>query len=171
MNEWGPLLYGDPCRACGFEWSMSTGDAVSLVANMPPSLTGLLEGRSGGERHPDLAWSAAGYVCHVGDNLRIWAERLIGVIEGASPVVRGYDENELADARNYESIPLPAALWSLTRSTGDWLLAVQRSTRPDIRLVHPERGELTLADVVSANAHDAHHHRWDIERIVDVSGH
>jgi hypothetical protein len=171
MNDWGPLLYGDPCRACGFEWSISTEGAVSLVANVPPSLRGLLDGRSGRERRHDLAWSVAGYVCHIGDNLRIWAERLIGVTEGASPDVGGYDENELADARNYESIPLPAALWSLTRSTDDWLSAVERSRGPDVCLVHPERGALTLSDVVLSNAHDAHHHRWDIERIVGVPKH
>ena len=31
------------------------------------------------------ARSVAEYVCHVGDNLRIWAERLMGVVEGAPP--------------------------------------------------------------------------------------
>jgi hypothetical protein len=166
MNDWGPRVYGDPCPGCGFEWTISTEDAVSLVADVPPSLSALLRGRSGRERHPDLAWSAASYVCHIGDNLRIWAERLVGVTEGASPDVGGYDEDDLADARNYESIPLPAALWSPSRSTADWLQAVQRPGSPNVRLVHPERGALTLADVVLSNANDAHQHRWDIERIV-----
>ena len=31
-------------------------------------------------------------------------------------------------------------------------------------LIHPERGEMELLDVVVANTHDAHHHLWDIER-------
>ena len=31
-------------------------------------------------------------------------------------------------------------------------------------LIHPERGEMALLDVVRANTHDAQHHLWDIER-------
>ena len=32
-----------------------------------------------------------------------------------------------------------------------------------VTLVHPERGEQTLIDVVRSNAHDAYHHGWDIK--------
>jgi len=35
-------------------------------------------------------------------------------------------------------------------------------------LVHPERGEQTVLDVVGSNAHDAYHHRWDIERSLEA---
>jgi hypothetical protein len=78
--------------------------------------------------------------------------------------VGGYDEMALAQARNYPSIPLSAALWSLGRSVDDWLDAVDRSGTTGVVLVHPERGGQTLAEVMGANAHDAEHHRWDIER-------
>jgi hypothetical protein len=33
-------------------------------------------------------------------------------------------------------------------------------------MVHPERGELQLTDVVVSNAHDGLHHCWDIETIL-----
>jgi hypothetical protein len=135
-----------------------------LVVDLPDSYAELLADATGNERHPDLGWSVCEYVCHVGDNLRIWAERLMGVVRGASPEVGGYDENELADARNYERIPLPAAMWSLLRSVDDWQTSVELSRRAGVVLAHPERGRQTVSDVVLSNAHDAFHHRWDIVR-------
>ena len=126
MNEWGPSVYGDPCRECGYNWTISLADAVSHVADLPFDYGGLLEGKSGREQLPELAWSVTGYVSHVADNLRIWAGRLMGVVKGAPLLVGNYNENKLADARNYKDIPIQAAMWSLTRSVDDWL----RSSRP-----------------------------------------
>ncbi len=166
MNDWGASVYGDPCRECGFRWTMPPTDAVALVSGLPSDLAGTLAGRSGHERHPELAWSVAEYVVHVADNLRIWAERLMGVVGGASPSVGGYDERDLARARNYRAIPLAAAMWSLTRSVDDWRSAVERAPVTGTVLVHPERGDLTRTDVVLATAHDALHHRADIGRIL-----
>lgn len=164
MNDWGASVYGDPCRECDFNWAISVPDAVSHVSNVPSVYRTLLADRSGSERHPGLDWSVTEYVSHVADNLRIWAERLMGVVEGAPPVVGHYDENELARARNYKEIPKQAAMWSLTRSVDDWLKSVESSPESGVVLVHPERGDLTLSDVVLSNAHDALHHQWDIER-------
>jgi hypothetical protein len=139
-------------------------EAVALVADLPATYTRALTGATGRERHPDLAWSVTAYVCHVGDNLRIWAERLAGIAAGAPPEVGRYDEGALGEARAYETIPLPSALWSLTRSVADWGRAVEQSRPVGIVLVHPERGGQSLADVVLSNAHDGFHHGWDIER-------
>ncbi len=106
----------------------------------------------------------------MGDNLRIWAERLAGIAAGASRQVTGYDENDLGRARGYTTIPLQAAQWSLTRSMAGWQHAIGRTSRTGVVLIHPDRGELTFADVILANAHDAFHHRWDIERSLPFAG-
>jgi DinB superfamily len=164
MNDWGASVYGDPCRECGFTWAVSISDALSQISNIPSVYRALLADRSGREHHPGLGWSVSEYVSHVADNLRIWAERLMGVVEGGPPLVGHYDENELAHARHYREIPLAAAVWSLTRSVDDWLTSVEASADSGVVLVHPERGELTRSDVVLANAHDALHHQRDIER-------
>jgi hypothetical protein len=140
------------------------GSAVTVISSLPSGYARLLIGATGNEQHPELDWSVSAYVSHVGDNLRIWAERLAGIAAGASPVVGGYDENELARARGYTGIPLQAAQWSLSRSVAGWQQAVGLSRRTGIVLIHPERGELTLPDVVLANAHDGFHHQWDIDR-------
>ena len=169
MGDWGPSTYGDPCRECGYAWGISVDDAITMVMDLPVTYRGLLEEATGYERHPDLGWSVTEYIAHVADNLRIWAERLGGVAGGARPEVGAYNENELADARNYEAIPLPSALWSLSRSVDDWKEAVGLSSRAGTVLVHPERGEQSLSDVVHSNAHDAFHHRWDIERTLEAA--
>ena len=170
VSDLGTSTYGTPCRECGFDWTLSLDDAVAKMAGVPASFGAVLAGATGNERHPDLAWSVAGYVSHVADNLRIWTERLMGVVLGASSVVGGYDESELARARNYALIPLEAALWSLSVFTAEWLKAVASSHRNGTVLIHPQRGELDLAAVVLSNTHDALHHRWDIERTLRVTG-
>jgi hypothetical protein len=164
MNDWGASVYGDPCRECGYTWTISLADGVSLVASLPFDYGELVAGWSGREQHPSLTWSVNGYVLHVADNLRIWAERLMGVVDGVPLAVGHYDENKLADARNYKAIPIQTAMWSLTRSVEDWLSSVEAAPTAGVILVHPVRGELTLSDVVLSNAHDALHHHWDIER-------
>jgi hypothetical protein len=171
VNDWGQRVYGDPCRECGFRWGSGLDSAVTLVAATPATFAELLAGSDGTERHPSLEWSAVDYVCHVGDNFRIWAERLMGIVGGASPQIASYDENELARVRSYASVPLPAALWSLRRAASDWVTAVQASPQTGTVLIHPERGDLTLSDVADANAHDAFHHQRDIELILQAAGH
>jgi hypothetical protein len=169
MNEWGISLYGDPCRECGFSWAVDLDGATLAVTGTGAAYAALLRGATGRERHPDLAWSVSAYVCHVADNLRIWAERLAGIASGAGPRVAPYDESLLAEARQYGSIPLEAAMWSLGTAIVDWTEAVGRSARSGPVLVHPERGEQTLAEVVTSNAHDAAHHGWDIARTLTVA--
>jgi hypothetical protein len=164
MSEWGATVYGQPCRACGFSWQSGVGDAVVLVAEVPATYGRTLVGATGTERHPELDWSVSAYVSHVADNLRIWAERLVGIAAGAPPEVAGYDEKALARAREYQRIPLQAALWSLSRSVAGWQYAVGQTRRTGVVLIHPQRGGQSLSDVVLANAHDAFHHHWDIER-------
>lgn len=164
MDNWGTSHYGNPCRECGYEWTLSTANAVSLVSNLPDSYRELLDGKSGNEQHSQRSWSVTEYVTHVADNLRIWAERLMGVVGGAPHLVASYDENVLARARNYREISIQAAMWSLTRSVEDWLAAIKASATSGVVLLHPQRGEMTLSDVAHANAHDAIHHQWDIER-------
>jgi hypothetical protein len=164
VNDWGPVVYGQPCRACAFDWSVSLDDAVELMEELAASFDDLLVDATGAEHYPDVAWPVTAYVSHVADNLRIWTERLMGVALGASPVVGGYNENELAEARNYAMIPLEAALWSLRLSAREWLGAVDASSRIGPLMTHPDRGELDLLDVVRSNTHDAHHHLWDVRR-------
>jgi hypothetical protein len=148
---------------------MTHKEAVELVSAIPAECSRLLQGVDGSRRHPDLDWPVVAYVCHVADNLRIWAERLAGLALGDDSPVASYDQDLLAQARRYDDVSVAGALWSLERAAGDWRYAVGMADQVGIILVHPERGENSLLDVVRTNAHDARHHAWDIERTITGS--
>ena len=76
MSDWGRRTYGDPCRECGFGWELSIDDGVARIAMIPESYEELIGASDGSHRGAGLDWSSLEYVCHVTDNLRIWAERL-----------------------------------------------------------------------------------------------
>jgi hypothetical protein len=167
MSDWGRKTFGDPCRECDYDWSISQEDAISLVGEMPSVFRKLVEGQDVSRRHPDLSWSVKQYVCHVVDNLRISAERLAGAAAGGDRRVGAYDQDSLAEARNYEQVLIEGALWSLERAVRDWQDAIELSSKAGVVLSHPERGDQSVLDVCRNNAHDANHHRWDIERSLE----
>ena len=167
MEPWGAGLYGGQCGQCGWAWSSDVASGIEYVRSVPQRYARLLEGRSGLERHRELGWSVTGYVCHVGDNLRLWAERVAGVLRGGDARVGGYDPDALAAARGYEQVSLPAALWSLEVSAVAWVQVLTEAVdgaTGGVVLLHATRGRQRARDVASNNAHDAHHHAWDIAR-------
>jgi len=165
-NSWWREEYGDPCRECGFEWSVAPGDAIAAVEELPAEFAELLAVATGDAVPPGCTWSAKAYVFHVADNLRIFAERLEGVRAGGPRELIGYDENELAAARRYVEMSLPAALWSITDAVPRWADASRAALADDLTYLHSERGELRASEIVRAPAHDALHHAWDVSRAV-----
>jgi len=161
MDRWAGALYGDPCRECAFSFSTGLNAALTYLAQAPAAYRDLVGEADGTERHPDLSWSVGAYVCHVADNLRIWAERLAGAAEGFNNVAP-YDQDLLARSRSYRDIPLAAALWSLERGRSDLAVAVSSLPTEGIVLIHRERGKMHLEDVARGAAHDTFHHAWDI---------
>ncbi len=182
MEVWGKARYGDPCRECGYDWSIGPAHAMAVVASVPDSYARLLAGRDATRKHPDLTWSAAEYVCHVTDNLRIWSERLAGASladpkpadpnpahasRGRAAQVASYDPDLLAAARHYDQVAVAGALWSLRHAVASWTEAVLMALESGVVLQHETRGDQHASDVALNNAHDASHHAWDIQRILD----
>ncbi|WP_431681372.1 hypothetical protein [Kitasatospora sp. KL5] len=166
MEKWGAALYGDPCGACGFGWTATGAEAVVVVGGLPARFRALLDGRTGRERHPGLAWTPAAYVSHVADNLRIWAERLAGARLAGAVEVGGYDPDLVAQGRRYLEIAPAAALWSLDHAVGAWTASVTAALAGGTVLQHATRGEQRAEDIARNNAHDGHHHVHDVARIL-----
>ena len=171
METWGAELYGDPCRECGFSWAASTADAMQMIRELPTTYRDLTKYSSGSELHPELAWNVAAYVCHVTDNLRIWAERLAGARLSRAVEVGAYDQDLLAQARGYNEVALSGALWSLVDAADAWIDSVTLAIPRKLNLLHSSRGLLTIEDIARSNAHDAMHHAWDIGRILESLPH
>jgi hypothetical protein len=166
VEQWGAALYGNPCRECGFGWELTPEQAIASVREVPGAYAARLAGATGRERHPDLAWTAAAYVCHVTDNLRTWAERLAGGYLAADLAIAGYDPDLLSQARRYDEVSLAGALWSLRWAAIAWSEAAETALAAGLVLQHATRGAQRAEDVARNNAHDARHHLWDIARIV-----
>lgn len=124
---------------------------------------------AGSLRHPDLGWTLGAYVCHVGDNVHIWAQWLAGAALGGEVVVPGYEERLLGEARHYNRVPVQGALWQLREAVASWLRAVELARADRVVLQHETRGPQTAGDVVRSNAHDAYHHGWDLTRIIEAN--
>jgi hypothetical protein len=108
-------------------------------------------------------------VSHVADNLRTWSERLTGARTTGATEVPGYDPDLLARARGYNEIALQAALWSLAWASRAWIEAVDDALAVDVVLQHAPRGPQRAEDVARNNAHDAHHHLYDVDRILGAA--
>ncbi len=134
--------------------------------DMPDAIEGLVSDATGKERLPDLGWNVCGYIAHMTDNTRIWAERLVAVARGADAQVVPYDPDLLAEARHYDEIALEGAIWSFRIAVWHWLAAVEEAEPAEVVMLHSERGAMELSDVVASNAHDAFHHQWDLKRIL-----
>jgi hypothetical protein len=168
VNTWGPATFGDPCEICGFLWSTSDEDAQRFIVGTVERFTALIAERDGQVRHAALEWNVSGYVSHVADSLRVWAERLASVALRDPGPVAEYNQEELARARGYDAIGIKGALWSLRRAVGDWQAAVDLITRHQGTMTHAELGTMTLRDVVIIRAHDVHHHEFDIRRSLGI---
>jgi len=166
VGHWGAPLYGDPCCGCGFTWAAGQAASISLLCSLPDSIDELVEGATGTERLPDLGWNVSGYVAHMTDNTRIWAERLIAVARGADAHVVPYDPDLLAESRHYNDVALQGATWSFRIAVETWRRAVDEAVPAGIVMLHSVRGAMDLSDVVLSNAHDAFHDRWDLTRIL-----
>lgn len=165
-SRWWEQVYGDPCRQCGVVWVVSFEDAVADVAAVPALMRDALRGVDGAVRHPDLGWSSTGYVVHVADTLRVWAERVAGALAGDEVPVAGFDAEGVAAARGYDGFGKQAALWSLRRAVGDWCEVVRSAHLEGVGVQHPSRGRLDALDVALRNRHGALHHVWDVRHIV-----
>src|SRR3954454_7543995 len=170
-NSWWIAEWGNPCRECGFDWSQPPEAVIAAVEELPDKFDAALAGHTGDERAPHAnpgrpSWSAKAYVFHVADNLRIFAERLQGVFAGAPTTLAAYDQDQLAEARDYEAMSLPSALWSVRTATVTWAAAARESLSRPTTYQHAERGELNAAEITRGPAHDALHHYLDVTRAV-----
>jgi hypothetical protein len=84
MNEFLRVAYGDPCRECGFEWSVKPAICLAIVSDAPARFKSIPTGQDGRRSLPGLQWNAVAYVAHVADVLRIWSDRIAASALGAS---------------------------------------------------------------------------------------
>ena len=86
---------------------------------------------------PDLGWNVSGYIAHMTDNTRIWAERLVAVAKtcGHAHIIP-YDPDLLEECRHYNDVALLGATWSFRIAVENWLSAVDEAMPAGIVMLH-----------------------------------
>jgi hypothetical protein len=151
------------CAECGFDWNLPREDSTDLVARAPGAVAEAMARHPDPERHDARPWSAAMYLWHMVDVLRIGTERLLTLSHDPGRGLACWDENALADVRRYERLSPAVGLIVLSSAAGEWQAAA-RATPAGAQVEHPEFGAMGAVEVIRRNAHEMHHHLMDISR-------
>ncbi len=151
------------CAECGFDWTMARQAAIDLVAQAPDAVSAALARNPDPSQRTGTPWSAAMYLWHLVDVLRIGTERLLTLTHDPDRGITCWDENALADVRRYERLSPVVGLIVLRSAARDWDDAAQAAPA-DTEVRHPEFGALAAVEIIRRNAHEMHHHLMDINR-------
>lgn len=58
------------CPACGFDWSINAGDALTVIVSSPDRFEAALAGKNGMKNQEDGSWNATAYLWHLTDLAR-----------------------------------------------------------------------------------------------------
>jgi hypothetical protein len=160
--RWKPET--DRCSECEFNWNLASGDAVSLVETSPKRIARLFRGSEEATRRPaPEVWSPSTYLWHLVDVLRIGSERLLTVSIDPAAGIPCWDENDLAEVRQYDKLSPRVAVGVYGDAVSAWV-AMTDGVPVNASVEHPEFGTLTAEDIIRRNAHEVQHHELDIRR-------
>lgn len=163
--RWKPET--DRCPECEFDWNLASDDATSLVATSGKRIATLFEGAGEAARLPPEVWSPSAYLWHLVDVLRIGSDRLLTASIDPAAGIPCWDENSLAEVRQYERLSSRVAVVAYDAAVSAWVDVADRVSM-DAAVEHPEFGTLTAADIIRRNAHEVQHHTLDIRRGLTV---
>lgn len=159
-------VFGDgsaeSCPVCGFDWTISLSAALDAIEASPGHHAALLSRRDGMAPAADGGWNATAYLWHLTDLARSWSERWVQLRAQPGSMLVGWDPDELADARNYRSLPTVAAIWAL-RDAVDTFVALGRALDGTTTFEHGDWGTGTVVDGTRWIAHEFVHHQLDVD--------
>jgi hypothetical protein len=101
------------------------------------------------------------YVWHLVDVLRIGTERLFTLTHDPDRGITCWDENALARGRRYHELSPVVGLIAFRSAARDWVTTALAAPAT-ARVRHPQFEMLGAVEVIRRNAHEVHHHLWDI---------
>src|SRR5215470_15373026 len=124
------------CAECGFDWQLARQDAIDLVAQVPDAATAAITRIHDPTDRTGDRWSAAMYLWHLVDVLRIGTERLLTLTHDPARGITCWDENALAEARRYQQLS-PAVGLIMLRSAAEAWTTIAAVTPADTQVHHP----------------------------------
>jgi len=141
-----------------------------VVEGSPARLASLIEGAERVTQRPaEGVWSPNEYLWHLVDVLRIGRERLFTIATDPGAGVPCWDENALAEVRNYRALSPSVGLIAYETAASDWVTTA-KSLPVEASVEHAQDGTMTAADIIRRNAHEVHHHELDVRRGLTATG-
>jgi len=147
----------------------TTPDAlIAILASVPDRVDALVAQTPAAGSAPALPgeWTASEVVGHLCDAARMWGGRMRFIVFEDEPTFVIFDENAYVTQSGYRYVPL-ATLAAVYRLNCEANVALLRSLAPEQweRVgVHPDRGRLTLRDMVAVEAEHERQHAEQLAR-------
>lgn len=159
------------CSACRSE-ILTPEDPVAAMAGFPTELGRLVDRLSARELETTPRpgeWSAKEVVAHLAETEVAFGWRLRTMIADDQPTLAPYDQNAWAAALIYQGYSAQRALrlFEVLREAHCSLLMALESGAWERTGLHPERGEITVRELVD---HRAHHDLQHLAKLRDKIG-
>jgi uncharacterized damage-inducible protein DinB len=144
-------------------------ETIALTSARVESLLGTIGKERVSEAPAPGKWSAREIVAHLADCELVFAFRLRQTLALDNPTIQPFDQEKWATA--YDAYDALSAMETFS-ALRYWNLAFLRSLKPEAfqrKMTHPERGEMTLQNVVETmGGHDLNH-IGQLERIAGAA--
>ncbi len=150
------------CKICGGDIERAA-DVIGGLAVTPARIAAALDAAP---PHSGDGWSQSEIVAHLADTEVFRGWRIRRILAEDTPVVESFDEEAWAKAFRYPERDLPTSLATLdiNRRSNLELLRLAGDGALDRTWRHPDRGPLTLGDLVNHTSdHDLTHLRQIME--------
>jgi uncharacterized damage-inducible protein DinB len=149
-------------------------DAIEAIASLPWDVEDAIEGLSEAQLdtpYRDGGWTVRQVVHHLADSHINSCCRLKLALTEEKPTVRVYDEAKWAQLPDY-ALPVDASLDLLSALHARWVALWESLEASDWRrtLLHPERGEMTVDELLAFYAWHGAHHVAHITRLREARG-
>lgn len=118
-------------------------------------------------------WPVRVLLGHLADAEVVFSHRMRRAVGEDHPVVALWDENAFIDSGIYNGAPIAgfiAAIHTLRRWTGEWLSSLDES-KMQRKILHPEKGEMTVHQIlVYATWHLEHHGEYLRKKVDKMLG-
>ncbi len=146
----------------------TTDDLIAILASLPDRVDALVAQApaiADTPARPD-EWTANQVVGHLCDAARMWGGRMRFVVFEDEPTFAIFDENAYVTQSAYRYVPLPT-LAAVYRLNCEANVALLRSLTPEQwerAGVHPERGRMTMRDILTLEAEHERQHTEQLAR-------
>jgi len=143
----------------------TTDSLIATLASLPDRVDALVAQASATTPQPG-EWTANQIVGHLCDAARMWGGRMRFIVFEDEPHFVIFDENAYVMQSGYRYVPL-ATLAAVYRLNCEANVALLRSLTPEQwerAGVHPERGRLTLREIVSLETEHERQHTEQLAR-------